>query len=370
MNMVILVLKEALKLLNQMEEKGHRAYIVGGFVRDYVLGIISKDVDIATSATPKEIMEMFPNSVLPKEEYGSVTLYLKNERYEITTFRKEITYINNRKPIEIEYISSLIEDLKRRDFRMNTLCIDKNGQVLDYFDGKKDIENKIINTVGNSNYKFSQDSLRILRAIRFATSLNFDLSDEVKSAIIVNKHLLKSLSYNRKKQELDKIFSNNNAEYGVKLLLELGLDKDLEIYNLDQIILCNDIISIWASLDLNEKYKNEFSSSEKAIIKDVKEVLKTGISNYSLYTYGLYVNQIAANILHVDKSKVVGMYEQLAIKSKKDLDISFSDIEKILNVKPGPFIKDLYNKIIIEIIDNRLENKKEKIEEFIINNCR
>ena len=362
------MLKDALKLLNQIEENGYKAYIVGGFVRDYVLGINSKDVDIATSATPKEIMEMFPNSVLPKEEYGSVTLYLKNERYEITTFRKEIKYINNRKPIEIEYIGSLLEDLKRRDFRMNTLCIDKHGKVLDFYDGKKDIENKTINTVGNSYNKFAQDSLRILRAIRFATSLNFKLSDEVKQAIIDNKHLLKTLSYSRKKQELDKIFLDNNARYGVDLILELGLDQDLEIYNLDKIILCNDIISIWASLDLNDKYKEEFSSSEKDIIKDVKEVLKTGISNMSLYKYGLYVNQIASNILGVDKSKVVGIYEMLQIKSRKEIDITSEEIVKILNIQPGPLFKKIYDRLTEEIVNNRLENKKEKIEEFILNN--
>lgn len=364
------MLKEALKLLNQFEEKGYSAYIVGGFVRDYVLGINSDDVDIATSATPKEIMEMFPNSVLPKEEYGSVTLYLKNERYEITTFRKEIKYINNRKPIEIEYISSLMEDLKRRDFRMNTLCIDKFGNVLDYFDGKKDIENKVINTVGNSNYKFSQDSLRILRAVRFATSLNFSLSDEVKSAIIENKHLLKTLSYSRKKQELDKIFTSNNAKYGVDLLIELGLDKELEIYNLDKIKLCNDIISIWASLELSDKYKQEFSSSEKEIIKDVKEVLKIGISNYSLYKYGLYANQIASNILGVDKSKIVGIYEKMPIKTRKDIQITSGEIEELLNIKPGPFFKEIYEKLTLEIINNNLENDKDKIKEYILNNYR
>lgn len=362
------MLKDALKLLNRIEDNGYKAYIIGGFVRDYVLGINSDDVDIATNATPKEIMEMFPNSVLPKEEYGSVTLYLKSDRYEITTFRKEIKYINNRKPIEIEYISSLIEDLKRRDFRMNTLCIDKNGKILDFFDGKKDIENKIINTVGNSYDKFSQDSLRILRAIRFATILNFSLSNEVKSAIIENKHLLKMLSYNRKKQELDKIFLSNNARYGVDLLLELGLDQELEIYNLDKINLCNDIISIWASLDLNDKYKQEFSSSEKAIIKDVKEVLKIGITDYSLYKYGLYANQIAANILGVDKSRVVGIYEQLPIKSRKDIDINSSDIERVLNIKPGPVYKQIYEQLTNDIINKKVENNKDKIEEYLINN--
>ncbi len=364
------MLKNALKLLNKIEEHGYKAYIVGGFVRDYVLGINSTDVDIATSATPKEIMEIFQTSVLPKEEYGSVTLYIKNDRFEITTFRKEIKYLNNRKPIEIEYINSLLDDLDRRDFTMNTLCMDKNGTILDFLGGKRDIENKIINTVGDSNYKFSQDSLRILRAIRFATILNFKLSDEVKRAIIKNKRLLRNLSYSRKRQELDKIFSSPNSKYGVSLLLELGLSEDLEIYNLDKINLCNDIISIWASLDMSDKYKQEFSSSEKAIIKDVREVLSKGISNYTLYRYGLYINQIVANMLRIDKSKIVGMYENLPIQTRKDIDISSQDIERVLNRKAGPIFRELYNDIEMKILEGKLENKKEVIEEYIKNNYR
>lgn len=362
------MLKQALKILKTIEDNGYKAYIVGGFVRDYVLGINSTDVDIATNATPQQIMGIFPNSVLPKEEYGSVTIYIKNDRFEITTFRREIKYINNRKPIEIEYIDDLTEDLERRDFRMNTLCMDKNGRILDFFDGKKDIENKVINTVGNSDYKFSQDSLRILRAIRFATNLNFDLSNEVKSAIIKNKSLLRNLSYSRKKQELDKIFSSVNSKYGVELMLELGLDKDLEIYNLDKINITNDIIGTWASLEFSDKYKQEFSSSEKTIIKEIKDVLNTGITNYTLYRYGLYTNQIVAAMLGYDKSKIVGIYESLPIKSKKEIDILGSDIDKLINKKPGVYIRDIYNKLEEEILNNRLENKKEVIEDYIIKN--
>ncbi len=360
------MLKQALKILSKIEENGFKAYIVGGFVRDYTLGITSPDVDIATSATPQQIMGIFKNSVLPKEEYGSVTLYIKNDRFEITTFRREITYINNRKPIEIEYIDDLLEDLQRRDFRMNTLCMDKNGQILDYFNGKEDIKNKVINTVGDSDSKFSQDCLRILRAIRFATILNFTLSDEVKSAIIKNKSLLKTLSYSRKKQELDKIFSSVNSNYGVSLLLELGLDKELEIYNLDKINITNGIIATWASLDFSDKYAQEFSSSEKTIIRDIKEVMKTGITNYSLYRYGLYTNQIVASMLGYDKSRIVGTYESLPIKSKKEIDIHGNEIATLLNSNQG--IREIYNKLEEEILDNRLENNKEKIKEYIIKN--
>ncbi len=362
------MLKQAFKILQKIEENGFKAYIVGGFVRDYVLGINSNDVDIATNATPKDIMNIFKSSVLPKEEYGSVTLFIKNDRFEITTFRREIKYINNRKPIEIEYIDSLLEDLKRRDFKMNTLCMDKYGQILDPLDGKKDIEKKIINTVGSSDYKFSQDSLRILRAIRFATILNFSLSNEVKSAIIKNKYLLRNLSYNRKKQELDKIFSSSNARYGVNLILELGLDEDLELYNLKDINLNNDIIGTWASLNMSEKYEQEFTSSEKTLIKEVKEIMKIGITNYSLYKYGLYVNQIVANMKGIDKSFVVGIYEGLPIHSKKEIDISTSEILSLLNRKAGSYLKGIYNDLEIAILGLKLENNKERIKEYILNN--
>lgn len=362
------MLKQALKVLNKIEENGYVAYIVGGFVRDYVLGINSTDVDIATSATPKELMEIFQSSILPKEEYGSVTLYIKNDRFEITTFRKEIKYINNRKPVEFEYIDSLLDDLIRRDFTMNTLCMNKNGNIIDLLGGKKDIEKKVITTVGNSNDKFSQDSLRILRAIRFATTLNFSLSDEVKDAIINNKSLLRNLSYSRKKQELDKIFSSNNSKYGVQLLLELGIDKDLEIYNLDKINLNNDIIGIWASLDVNSKYEQEFLHSEREIIKDVKEILNIGISNYTLYKYGLYANQIVANMQGLDKSEIVGIYENLPIKYRKEIDVTSDEIKEALGIDPGPIFKKIYNDLENKIISNELNNNNKEILEYIKHN--
>ncbi len=362
------MLKQALKILNKIEEHGHVAYIVGGFVRDYVLGINSTDVDIATSATPKEIMEIFQGSVLPREEYGSVTIYIKNDRFEITTFRKEIKYINNRKPIEFVYIDSLLDDLERRDFTMNTLCMNKNGTIIDLLGGKKDIERKIITTVGNSNDKFSQDSLRILRAIRFATTLNFTLSDEVKDAIIKNKGLLKNLSYSRKKQELDKIFASSNSKYGVDLLLSLGVDKELEIYNLDKINLNNDIIGIWASLDISEKYEQEFLHSEREIIKEIKEILKTGITNYTLYKYGLYANQIVANMFNLDKSDVVGIYEKLPIKTRKEIDISSEDLKNELNIIPGPIYRTIYIDIEKKILLNIIKNEKSEIINYIKSN--
>ena len=356
----------SLKVLEKFNDQGFKAFIVGGFVRDYILGIESMDVDISTNATPKEILEIFKESALPNEEYGAVTLYYKNNRYEITTFRKENVYINNRKPVEIEYINDLVEDLKRRDFRMNTLCIDKDGNIIDLLGGREDIDNHIINTVGDSDFKFEQDSLRILRAIRFATILNFKLSDDVKESIKKYSCNLKNLSYTRKKQELDKIFASTNSKYGVSLILELGLDKDLELHNLDKVVLDSDLLGVWASIDFASGY--QFSSIEREQITRIKEVVKSGISKYTLYKYGLYVNQEAAVILGQDKSWVASIYENLPITTRKDINITSEDIMRSLNRKPGAYMKEIIEEITIKILNGELNNDNNVLINYVVSN--
>ena len=229
----------ALKLIKKINDNGYQAYIVGGFVRDYILGIDSNDIDINTSATPKQIKEIFKDSCLPNEDYGSVTVINKGIRFEITTFRKEKAYIDNRRPTEIQYINDLYQDLLRRDFTINTLCMNEDGEIIDLLGGRKDIDNKIIRCVGNAEVRFEEDCLRILRAIRFATILDFNLDEDTTFAIIKCRKLLRNLSYYRKKDELDKIFTCPRAREGIDLLLRLGLDKYLDLYRLKDVTSCN-----------------------------------------------------------------------------------------------------------------------------------
>ena len=250
------MLDNAFRLLKEINDHSYEAYIVGGFVRDYLLGIESNDIDICTNATPKDIREIFNDKCLPLEDYGSITVVIKGINYEITTYRKEIGYSDNRHPNEIKYINDLREDLLRRDFTINTICMDKDGNIIDYLDGKKDLGKRLIRTVGDSYTKFNEDALRILRAIRFATILNFNLDDDLKEAILKTKHLLKNISYTRKKSELDKIFNSPNFKKGIKTILDLGLDKELEISNLYK-VLDSDVsssIGIWSILNVSDKY--------------------------------------------------------------------------------------------------------------------
>lgn len=361
------MLDTSLQLLKKIEDYGFKAYIVGGFVRDYILGRESLDVDITTNATPKDIKQIFSDIFIPKVAYGSVTVFYHNIRFEITTFRKELTYINNRKPIEFEYINELIDDLYRRDFTINTICMDSNGEIIDLLDGKFDLDKKEINTVGNSYEKFNEDSLRILRAIRFATILNFELNEEVKDAIKRTKSNLVRLSYQRKREELDKIFSSSNAEYGVSLLKELELDKELEIYNLSDIKLNVDIMGVWASLDISQNYS--FSKNEIELIKNIKEALvKDNLSNEVLYEYGLYVNIIAGSIKGINKKEIANKYDNLPITNKRDIDITSKEVMTILNKSGGSYLRNIYDELTKLILNGKLENDNNALREYILKN--
>lgn len=356
----------ALKLLDEITSCGFQAYIVGGFVRDYILGIESNDIDINTNATPKEIKDIF-DSCLPNEDYGSVTVIKKGVRFEITTFRKEMSYLDNRRPSQIEYIDDLYQDLLRRDFTINTLCMNKDGEIIDFLGGRSEIDSRVVKTVGNAKNRFEEDSLRILRAVRFATLLDFELDKETRDAIIDTRELLKNLSYYRKKEELDKIFGSSNADKGISLLLDLGLDKYLELDNLDKVTCTSSLIGVWSILNVVDKYP--FNNNERELIKNINEAfLLNNLDPMALYKYGLYVNSVAGEIKGLDIKNITESYNNLIIQSRRDLDITSDDIMKGLNKGPGSYLKDIYSDIEREVLYRRVKNEKDAIMAYIIKN--
>ncbi|MBQ6539196.1 MAG: CCA tRNA nucleotidyltransferase [Bacilli bacterium] len=358
------MLNDALKLITMITDSGFDAYIVGGFVRDYIMGIESNDIDVTTNAKPKDLREIFKDSVSPQEDYGSVTVMFNNVRYEITTYRKEIGYISNRKPDRIEYIDDLYEDIIRRDFTVNSLCMDNKGNIIDLLGSRKDIENKVIKCIGDPDHKFSEDAFRILRAIRFATVLDFDIEENTSKAINNQKHLLKNLSYYRKKEELDKIFTSKNVCRGVRLLLKYGLDKELEIENLKDVKSANNLIGVWTVLKVEDKYP--FTSNEKSLIKNINTVLdKNNLDPYNLYKYGLYVNSVAGEIKGIDLKEISSRYQNLPIRSRKELDITAQDIIDMMGKEPGSYINEILGDIEYNVLYRKLKNNKEDICKYI-----
>ena len=357
----------ALKLLSDFSLHSYKAYIVGGFVRDYILGIDSSDIDITTNAKPKEIKELFEDSCLPNDDYGSVIVIKKGIRFEITTFREEKEYENHRRPTAIQYIDDLYPDLLRRDFVINTLCMDENGEIVDYLGGQEDIRNRIIRTVGDAKEKFTEDSLRILRAIRFATILDFELSEDVKKAIFETKSFVKDLSYHRKKEELDKIFNSPYRDKGIQLLLDFELDKELELYNLSEVMNLdvNSSIAIWSLLEVSPEYS--FNKNEIELMEDIEKAMElNNLDPMALYTYGLYVNSCVGRIKGIDLKKISESYSNLAIKSRDEISIDSDSIMQLLNRKPGKYLKDIYDDIEREILYGRLKNDKDHILKYIL----
>ncbi|MGN1133515.1 MAG: CCA tRNA nucleotidyltransferase [Oscillospiraceae bacterium] len=190
-----------------LNKNGYKAYAVGGCIRDSLLGKEPYDYDVCTDCPPDKMEKVF-NSFKVIEtglKHGTLTVIAEHKSIEVTTFRYDGDYINHRKPKEVKFVSDLTEDLKRRDFTVNAMCCDINGKLFDYFNGQKDLKNKLIKCVGNPEKRFEEDALRILRALRFASTLDFEIDRQTRQAIFSKKDLLRCISAERISAELKRL---------------------------------------------------------------------------------------------------------------------------------------------------------------------
>ena len=219
------LIREALEIINKIEDAGYEAYVVGGSLRDSLLDMQPKDIDIATSALPEEIKRIFEDykTIDTGIEFGTVTLIYKRSPIEITTFRSETAYTDSRRPDKVQFETSINEDLKRRDFTINAMAYSEKTNLIDLFSGKEDLKTKLIRCVGNPDERFTEDALRMLRAVRFACVLNFDIEEETAQAICKNANRINYVSKERIQAELSKILLSEFPSRGIKLLLDLNL---------------------------------------------------------------------------------------------------------------------------------------------------
>lgn len=206
-------------IINKLNDSEYSAFLVGGCVRDSIIGRKTNDYDIATNATPTEMLEIFKNYTTTTcgIKHGTVCVIIDKKFIEITTFRKEIGYDDNRHPDKVIFANTIEEDLARRDFTINALAYNKETGIIDIFDGEKDITKGVIKCVGNPEERFSEDSLRILRCIRFASQLGFSIEEETENAMLKCKDKLKFLSKERILAELEKTLL---GDYVVDTLLK------------------------------------------------------------------------------------------------------------------------------------------------------
>lgn len=213
-------------IINILEEKGKEAYAVGGCVRDSVLGRIPNDWDITTSAAPKEIKKIFKRTVDTGIAHGTVTVLMDGEGFEVTTYRVDGEYEDSRHPKEVTFTASLQEDLKRRDFTINAMAYNPKVGIVDYFCGIDDLDRRIVRCVGDPVERFTEDALRILRAVRFSAQLGFSIEENTKNALRTMAPNLKHVSAERIQAELVKLLMSENPDY-LRLAYETGITREI-----------------------------------------------------------------------------------------------------------------------------------------------
>lgn len=214
---------EVSKIMKSIEERGYEAYVVGGCVRDSILGLKPSDWDIGTNAKIDEISDIFKDAEIISEKYGVARIKTQSCNVDIATYRVEGDYSDHRRPDFVTFVESINDDLRRRDFTINSIADNPTRTIVDPFDGRKDIQNRLIRSVGDPIVRFDEDPLRILRAIRLAAELNFDLHKSVYEAIVEKKHLIEGLSKDRIRQEFEKIIISKNTGKGLGMLLGTGV---------------------------------------------------------------------------------------------------------------------------------------------------
>jgi len=214
---------DGMRVARRLEEAGHRAYLVGGCVRDRLLGRPLKDADIATSARPRQVMKLFPGAIPTGLKYGTVSVRMNGRLFEVTTFRSEIGYSDGRHPDRVAFVGDIREDLARRDFTINAMAAGTDGEILDPFGGRRDLEAGVVRCVGRAEERFAEDALRMLRGVRFAAELGFRLAPSVWKAILRHRERLRMVAVERAAAELDRMTAGRDPDRAWALLIRSGL---------------------------------------------------------------------------------------------------------------------------------------------------
>ena len=382
----------AFPVLKQLEQAGYEAYFVGGSIRDLILKRPIHDIDIATSAYPAEVKRIFPKTIDTGIKHGTVTVLNDGASYEITTFRTESGYQDFRRPDHVTFVQNLAEDLKRRDFTINALAMNRTGEIIDLFNGLGDLQKHLIKAVGDPMKRFHEDALRMMRAVRFMSQLNFDLESQTKEAVSDLHQLLSKISVERIRDEFVKMGTGTNSRAAFKIFLQTKLSESVPDFAGK-----SDLLAIYPKLKFNPSletslwsiiiillkisdnqidrfmrdWKNSNAMTEKVrkIVALFDLISEKSPSDLELFNAGkdILLNTIdVAHILGqpVNSEALVDRYTALPIKSMSELAIDGQFL--IANgIKPGPKLGQILNQIKQKVIAGELDNSEDKIQEYL-----
>jgi tRNA nucleotidyltransferase (CCA-adding enzyme) len=382
---------KSVPILELIEEAGYEAYFVGGSVRDYILGRPINDVDIATSATPQEIKGIFPNTADIGIDHGTVLVITDTGTYEITTFRTESGYSDFRRPDAVQFVRSLAEDLQRRDFTMNAMAMDRTGKIIDPFNGNRDLAEKRIITVGKPHERFHEDALRMMRALRFVSQLDFELEQATFDSLKENAQIISEIAVERILVEFEKLMAGSNKIRAFSLLLESGLFQYLPLLSSKKDHLMDlltlplqqlNAVEIWSIIMVHTKDQEmeEALRAWKLPLKTIRNVQRTiqlvkkEPSAIDVFQAGHGVTVQAAKVRAALTGGTVSdaeenahqRYNELIIKQMADLAVTGTDLLKWHQEKPGPWVKEYLEKILKAVLNEELKNDKEEIKRWLV----
>lgn len=371
--MRIIIPQKVKFIIDKIYECGFEAFIVGGCVRDSILGLDPNDYDITTNAKPDEIKNIFKQYKILENgiKHGTVGVIIEKEVYEITTYRIESEYEDNRRPKSVEFTKNLVKDLKRRDFTINSMAYNDVVGLVDKFGGIKDLNNKIIRTVGNPDERFTEDGLRIIRAIRFSCKLGFDIEEKTLKSIYENAEIINNISIERITEEFTKTLLSNKP-HNMILLFESNILQNLGIYkNLD-----NDYYNVLKSnIDILKECEKDLKdrivmlefliiNEEVKFINNEQEKIKyynTNIQNQNIINNLRYPNKITKNCSEYLQYMILDEEKFNVVKIKKMINnIGIEEFKQIMILK-----KIYYNSFKSNNIQFDLKLKNNIIDNII-----
>lgn len=376
--------KQALPILTTITAAGFEAYFVGGSVRDTILNKPIHDVDIASSAYPAEVKNLFKKTVDTGIQHGTVMILDHGHGYEVTTFRTESGYQDYRRPDQVTFVRSLAEDLMRRDFTINALAMNAEGVVTDLFGGLTDLNDHVIKAVGDPAARFHEDALRMMRAVRFSSQLNFQIEAETKQAIASQAELLTKIAMERIHEEFVKLMMGQAASQGVEQLISTKLYQYLPGLNervselrplADQKFELANENQVWSFLAMTlgisasqvSDWLKKWKTANK-IVKDVTEMVQllTVIKSQTVSNWDLYVagRQNVLDALAVSRwlnmpyrPDLLQQYDQLVITQKKQLTISGKELMQNKIVTAGPVLGQVLSYLEQQVVAGDLANE-------------
>ncbi|WP_327606046.1 CCA tRNA nucleotidyltransferase [Virgibacillus tibetensis] len=384
----------ATAILREIEQHHHQAFFVGGCVRDFLLKRPIGDIDIATSATPDLIQRIFEKVIPVGIEHGTVVVRYKKESYEVTTFRIDGTYSDSRHPDHVEFIDQLDKDLERRDFTINALAMDKSGAIIDLFASRADLQHKLIRTVGNGFDRFTEDPLRIIRALRFSSELGFQIDKETLFYMKKVKEAINNLAVERITTELGKFFAGKYVNNGITYLKDTEAYKHIPVFtkypqiisllptHLKPLYSLGEVLALLHLLEPTVTVKewvkewkcsNQIKQEALQLVEACNHYKSNGINDWLVYQlspayYQGFIRLINTLFLkkQVSLQELISRMNNLPITSRTDIVIKGNDlIDLYPHAKRGPWLQQTITSIEKEIVAGNLKNDNYNIKEWI-----